>query len=136
MSALEIFLPLPPTGNKLWVPVRTRTGAKMVKRTASQEWADVAKRLVASQVAVPLPDYFSALIVLPETRADIDGRIKPILDACQAGGAIVNDRFCRSLRVEIDESREHTALIVLTPIPPPQRQPARSKGTAGKETTK
>jgi Holliday junction resolvase RusA-like endonuclease len=129
---IEIVLPLPPTGNKLWAPVRTRAGAKMVKRAASSDWAAEAKRLVRNAAPAPLPDYFHALIVLPETRADIDGRIKPILDACQAGGAIVNDRFCRSLHVEIDESREHTALIVLTPIPPPQRQPARTKGIAGK----
>ena len=119
---LRVVLPLPPTVNKLWVPVATRRGARMVKRTASQDWADGAMRLVASQAP---------------TRID-GGRIKPLLDALQAGGAIRNDKYCRSLHVEIDDSREGTALIELTAlleIPPSQRQPARKKGAAGKEQT-
>lgn len=50
----------------------------------------------------------------------------------RAGGAIANDKHCRSLRVEIDPGRDGTVLVVLTPtteIPPPARA-GRSKGTA------
>jgi Holliday junction resolvase RusA-like endonuclease len=130
-----IVLPLPPTTNKLWAPVRTRTGARMVKRAASADWAAQARRLVAQQSPAMIAGPFRAVILLPEGRFDIDGPIKSLLDACQAGGAIKNDKHCRSLHVDFDASREGTALVELIPIPPPQRQPVRTKGHAGKEPT-
>lgn len=134
---LALTLPIPPVVNKLWVPVRTSTGARMVKRAASEAWAAEAKWTVASQRAgACIADRFAALIVVPETPADIDARIKPILDACQHGGAIANDKHCRSLRVEIDEGMESGIVRVeLTPLPPSQRAPARTRATARKEPT-
>lgn len=134
-GAFPIVLTLPPTGNKLWAPVRTRRGAAMVKRAASADWAAAAARDVARQAPRTIPGPFHAAIFLPVTRADIDGRIKPILDALQAGGAIANDRHCTRLLVELDASRQGTALIHLTPIPPPSHAPTRTKGHARKEPT-
>lgn len=132
-GAFDILLTLPPTGNKLWTPVRTRSGAAMVKRAASADWAAAAARDVARQAPVTIAGPFHAAIILPVTRADIDGRIKPLLDALQAGGAIANDRHCTRLLVELDASRQGTALIHLTPIPPQPHAPARTKGHARKE---
>lgn len=120
MSTLFLTLPIPPVVNKLWAPVATRKGAKMVKRAASEDWAAEAKQTVAIQrEGATIPGRFAALIVVPETPADIDARIKPILDACQHGGAIANDKHCRSLRVEIDEGL-NTGLVQveLTPLSP------------------
>ncbi len=77
---------------------------------------------------------FAAHIIFPQTRADLDGRIKPILDALQAGGAIANDRHCRRLLVEIDPGLT-LAVVHLTAIPPLAPAPRRIKGERAKETT-
>jgi Holliday junction resolvase RusA-like endonuclease len=49
-------------------------------------------------------------------RGDVDNRIKQLLDACQAGGAITNDRLCQRLVVERDADRECNAYLTLRPI--------------------
>lgn len=109
----------------------------MVKRDAFSEWLATASTIIRVQrgsesIAGP----FSALIELPAIRGDIDNRVKPTLDACQHGGAIANDKHCRSLRVEIDDSRlTETVRVELTPLPPSAPAPRRKKGTARKEPT-
>lgn len=137
-GAITLVLDLPPPANKRLVPVRTRTGATLVRRTKTADWITAARWTVMNQCGGRcIPYRFAALIVLPETEADIDSRIKDILDACQAGGAVANDKGCRSLRVEIDPGRVGTALVELTPtteIPPPARA-RRTRGNARTRNT-
>jgi len=114
---LILFLPLPPSVNKVWMPVRTRAGAAIIKRAASRDWAAQAKREVHAQrqgrkISTP----FQAIVELPKCRGDIDNRIKQILDACQAGGAITNDKLCQRLIVERNADREGNVIIDLQPI--------------------
>lgn len=134
---INLTLPIAPVVNKGWAPVRTRSGARLVKRTAAADWAAEAKWLVLNQRAgAQIADAFAATIIVPETRADIDARIKATLDACQHGGAIVNDKHCRRLVVEIDPGLPTGLMRVeLTPLPPTARAPRRNKGTARKEPT-
>ena len=42
-DCITLILPLPPSINKAWVPIRTRTGAKLIKRAASKTWAEAAR---------------------------------------------------------------------------------------------
>lgn len=109
----------------------------MVKRDAFASWmAEATTAIRLQRGAATIAGPFSALIVLPDIRGDIDNRVKPTLDACQHGGAIANDKHCRSLRVEIDDTRPPcTVLVELTPLPPTARAPRRNKGTARKEPT-
>jgi len=114
---ITLILPLPPSINKAWVPIRTRTGAKIIKRANSKKWADAARWEVSiqreqQQIAVP----FEAIIELPKMRGDIDNRIKQLLDACQKGGAITNDKLCQRLVVEHDVDREGAVYLTLRPI--------------------
>ena len=137
---IALTLPIAPFVNKGWAPVRTRRGARVVKRTAAQDWADEARWRVAQQRAgASIPAEFSAVIIFPETRADIDARIKATLDACQAGGAVTNDKHCRRLLVEIDPALAAGLMRVelhpLPPIPPSQRAPARKRAAARMEPT-
>ncbi len=116
-DCITLILPLPPSINKAWMPVRTRTGARLIKRAPSKAWADAARWEVSiqraqRQIAVP----FEAIIELPKMRGDVDNRIKQLLDACQAGGAITNDRLCQRLVVERDADREGNAYLTLRPI--------------------
>lgn len=134
---ITLVLPLPPTTNKLWVPVRTAGGAKMVKRKAYADWSAMAQREVAQQRAGASFDApFHAAILLPDDGPwDLDNLVKPLLDACQAGGAIKNDKLCRRLWVDCDDTRTGTALIELSPLPPIGRAPGWTKGSARMETT-
>jgi Holliday junction resolvase RusA-like endonuclease len=114
---ITLILPLPPSINKAWVPIRTRTGAKLIKRAASKTWANSARWEVSiqreqRQIAVP----FEAIIELPKMRGDVDNRVKQLLDACQAGGAITNDKLCQRLVVEHDVDREGAVYLTLRPI--------------------
>jgi Holliday junction resolvase RusA-like endonuclease len=134
---LTFSLPIPPVVNKLWAPVRTKRGARFVKRAHAADWcieAATSVRLIRGTDRLHGP--FAAVIEFPETRADIDARIKPLLDACQDGGAITNDRDCRRLVVEIDPTMPaEICRIHITQLPPIVRAPRRTKGTARKETT-
>lgn len=127
-----LTIPLPPSANKSWRPARTARGAKMVKRDAFAEWLAAASAIIRVQRAAEcIEGPFAAVIELPTIRGDIDNRIKPTLDACQHGGAIANDKHCRSLRVEIDDSRSPgTVRVELIPIPPSAPAPRRNKGNA------
>ncbi len=131
-----ITLHIAPVVNKAWAPVRTAKGARLVKRSAAAEWAAEAKWMVLNQRAGQAIDGpFAATIIVPDTRADIDARIKATLDACQHGGAITNDKHCRRMLVEIDPGMCLGLMRVeLTPLPPLARAPGRTKGTARKET--
>lgn len=139
VGSISIVLPLPPTTNELWAPVRTKRGAKMVARTVYADWKARAKRLVEDQrEGTAIKGGFRAAILVPEGGYDADNLIKPTLDACQAGGAISNDKHCIGGSWDVDDTRVGTVLIVLTPInpiPPSQRAPARTKGTARMEPT-
>ena len=136
-GTLALTLHIAPVVNKGWAPVRTTTGARLVKRTAAAEWAAEAKWMVLNQRAGrQINGPFAATIIVPATRADIDARIKAALDACQAGGAVTNDKHCQRLLVEIDHALEAGLMRVeLTPLPPLARAPRRTKGKARKETT-
>lgn len=133
---ISIILPVPPTTNKLWAPVATRKGAKMVARDTYADWKAMAKREVEVQRdGAALDGAFRAAILMPAGRYDADNLIKPTLDACQAGGAIRNDKHCIGGSWDVDDTRAGTVLIVLTPIPPTASAPRRNRATARKEPT-
>lgn len=135
MEPISIVLPVPPTTNKLWAPVRTRNGARFVSRASYADWKVAAKREVEAQRdGDSIAGKFRAAILAPEGAYDADNLIKPALDACQAGGAIKNDKHCIGGTWDVDDTRTGTVLVVLTPIPPQPHAPARTKGIARTET--
>ncbi len=114
---ISLILPLPPTTNKIWKPVRTAGGARMAKTTTYADWSAMAAREVKNQRAgLAISAAFRVAILMPEGRFDGDNLIKPLLDACQAGGAITNDKHCRGGSWDLDDTREGTALVELWPI--------------------
>jgi len=134
MSAMEFILTVPPSTNRIWAPVRTRTGARLVKRSTYADWSAQAAREIGTQRAGQcLLGAFRVAILLPEGRYDGDNIIKPLIDACQAGGAIANDRYCVGGTWDLDDTRQGTVLVHLTPIPPLARA-QRNTGTARMET--
>lgn len=133
--SISIVLPIPPTTNELWAPVRTKAGAKMVARRVYADWKAMAKREVEAQRdGAAIRGEFRAALLMPEGAYDADNLIKPALDACQAGGAIKNDKHCRGGSWDVDDTRAGTVLIVLTPIPPTASAPHRNRAAARKET--
>lgn len=129
---ISLRLDMPPGVNTLYRPIRTKRGARMIKGDAAREWANRASYDVRLQrCGVTLPYRFRALIVLPETAFDADAPVKQLLDACQAGGAIINDRHNRGFAVEVDETLPpgvvHIELTAL-PDPPPKKSQSDRQG--------
>jgi Holliday junction resolvase RusA-like endonuclease len=131
---IVIVLSLPPSTNKLWAPVRTKTGARIVSRTVYADWKAQAKREVEAQrEGKCIGGCFRASILIPEGAYDADNIIKPTLDACQAGRAIKNDKYCMGGTWDVDDTRAGTVRIELIPIPPIAPAPRRTKGIARQE---
>lgn len=81
----------PPSANKLW---KIRDG-RMVKTDEYKSWKIAASWSIKSQrqgEALDGPTAVTLSLKRPRKNADIDNRIKPVLDALEAGGAIVNDK--------------------------------------------
>lgn len=103
---IVLILDAPPGVNKLYRPVRTKTGARMIKSDVGRRWADYAVYQIRLQRGdAMIPYKFHAIITLPKKRADADAFTKEIFDACQAGGAIVNDAYNEGYTVQIDPDR-------------------------------
>lgn len=115
-GSLRFVLPLPPGVNRIWQPVRTRGGARLIKRATYAAWkANAAREVESQRLGVRIVGKFRAHIVLSRSGLDSDAGIKPLLDACEAGGAIVNDKHCEGGTWDYDDAREGTALVILEP---------------------
>jgi Holliday junction resolvase RusA-like endonuclease len=126
---------MPPGINESRAVVRGR----IITTAIGRRWKDEAQWQVSLQrLGVTLPYRFACLILLPANRRyDIDAGIKLLLDACQAGGAVTNDKHCRDLHVMFDETRDDdSVLIELTALPdaPPQKRKASKKPVANLAT--
>ena len=117
---IEIILPLPPSANRIWRNFRGR----MVKSSEYREWRDDAADSIAHQMGGQPPlMWFTAAMIMPPTRRDLDNSIKPTLDALQAGGAVMDDKRLRALVISVDDSRRgaETVLISLRPANAPEK---------------
>jgi len=119
-----ITLSMPPSANRMY----RRAGAHMIKSDEYRRWSDAAMLAVAAQTCERLA-WFGIGITLPPTRRDPDNSIKPLIDALQAGGAIVNDRMLRRLVLSVDDDRseEDGALITLWPTNAPIKKPKNKR---------
>lgn len=125
-DSTEIFLPLPPSANRIWRSFRGR----MVKSSEYRAWKDAAAVSIAHQLGGQPPlEWFSASIIMPPTRRDLDNSVKPTLDALQAGGAVVDDKFLRCLVIAVDDSRRgsDTVLIQIRAANPPAPKAKKGK---------
>lgn len=93
----------PPTANKLFRNRTAKDNAKApgrIRTAAYKRWHDLAAMQVRLQHKGP-PLEGNASVTLSvrryHPRADIDNRIKPVLDALEAGGALVNDKQVTSV---------------------------------------
>lgn len=81
----------PPSANKIWRNVNGRT----LKSREYRRWLDLATWEIRIQQIGPAlegPAVVSMSLRRPRANADIDNRIKPVLDALESGGALVNDK--------------------------------------------
>jgi Holliday junction resolvase RusA-like endonuclease len=92
--------------NELYRPTRTATGAAIRKSEKATAWASRAKYDVQIQrQGMALPGRFRAHILIARgSKHDSDAPIKEVLDACQHGGAIVNDRLCEGGTWDYDDT--------------------------------
>lgn len=111
---LRLLLPMPPGVNNLYMPVRSgKYKAKFIKSDAARRWASQARYSVEEQRAgVQLPKRFRVSIFIAESNFDSDAPIKELLDACQHGGAITNDKHCRGGTWDVDDTLAPGCVVV------------------------
>jgi Holliday junction resolvase RusA-like endonuclease len=125
MSEIVLRIPVPPSANRIW----RRAGAIMHKSTEYRAWKDAAAAAIQEQRAGRCFDWFSIGIDLPHSRRDPDNSIKPILDACQAGGAVINDSRLRGMTLDVlDEPGEVVTVRLYEAAP--RVEPKRSRKRA------
>lgn len=115
---LEFTIPLPPSANKLWVPVAK---GKMIKSEPYKAWLQEAGWMVKQQMLgsegyglehIDGDADVAVTLVLPLSRMDIDNPIKPTLDVLEAVGVFTNDRQVKRLVVEYEAARPDMLVIV------------------------
>lgn len=107
---IEITLPLPPSANRIWRSFRGR----MVKSSEYRIWKDTAAASIAHQMGgQPALEWFTAAMVMPPTRRDLDNSIKPALDALQAGGAVQDDKRLLALVISVDDARRGNDTVLI-----------------------
>lgn len=127
LDPIVLILQQPPGVNKLYRPIRTRAGSRMIKSEVARGWADRAAYDVRLQRGGrTLPYRFHALITLSEKRSDTDAFVKELFDACQNGGAIVNDAYNEGFTVEIDRDRPAGSVRVDL-MPTSEKKPVKGK---------
>ena len=95
---IKIALPAPPTVNQLYrnVPGRGRARTGQYRR-----WRDHAGWIVQAEKCRPISGRYSCKIEVHEDdRADIDGRVKALLDLFVWLGLTGDDRLCWSCHID------------------------------------
>lgn len=126
---MKLFLPYPPSANKLWKPVAS---GRMVTTPAYKAWMAEAAWLaaMAARDSGRLIGTYKLLIeASPPTlkrRRDVDNIAKPTSDAIVKGGLVQDDSLCQEitvrwtvleepgLMVHVEPSDEHYALSTAT----------------------
>jgi Holliday junction resolvase RusA-like endonuclease len=88
-----LLLSLPPSANRLWRNNRLSPDYRKWKDTAGWE----AKTQLIG--VAPIKGSFSVRIEVPANRRDLDNSCKPLLDLCQAVGAIENDKHAEEIHL-------------------------------------
>jgi Holliday junction resolvase RusA-like endonuclease len=92
-NQIILLLSLPPSANRLWRNNRLSQEYRAWKDTAGWE----AKTQLIG--VAPIKGSFSVKIEVPANRRDLDNNVKPLLDLCQAVGAIENDRHAEEIHL-------------------------------------
>lgn len=129
---LVIYLPVPPSANRMFRRSLTRTGRRDLT-PEYKAWRDAAGWEVRRQmVGAPIiACRFNVVIEVPISRKDTDNHAKPLLDICQNCGAISNDGNQHSLTVTPADRSDVMVAFYRLPemngIRPPYIPPAARK---------
>lgn len=95
-------LPLPPSLNNIFF---NKPHGGRAKTTDYKNWLDTAAWEIRGQRVAPIAGDVRVCIVIerPNKTSDIDNRIKPVLDAMQKAGVIVNDKSVVDVRARWGE---------------------------------
>jgi len=103
-----LLLSLPPSANRLWRNNRLSPEYRT--------WRDAAGWEAKTQLigVKPIKGPFTVKIEVPVNRRDLDNHCKPLLDLCQAVGAIQDDRLAEEIHLyRVDRDG---ALVELTAL--------------------
>ena len=117
---MRVFLPFPPSLNKLWKPVAR---GKLVRTPVYRSWMNDAVWVVylaAREQGKVRGEYTLNVWLHPQVvrrLRDADNFLKGPCDALVKGGAIEDDSLCQDLRVRWGEFAEPGILLEVEPCP-------------------
>jgi Holliday junction resolvase RusA-like endonuclease len=115
-----IHMPVPPSTNRLWVPVSSGMSGQRRTRARSpeyQSWRANAGWMVKQQImgTLPIDCRFNVLIQVPLSRRDTGNFEKPIMDLLESIGAISNDGNAHEIRVQPMERYDVSVALWILP---------------------
>lgn len=101
---ISFSLPVPPGVNNLYPTVQTAKGPKRVKSTAYRAWQHEAGWMVPRAAKGVAPKWFRLNLQFDRpdkgNRADLDGRIKAVLDLLKKAEVITDDRWNEGMIID------------------------------------
>lgn len=107
-TPIILLLSLPPSANRQWRNNRLSPEYRSWKETAGWQ----AKTQLIG--VAPIIGSFAVKIEVPANQRDLDNNVKPLLDLCQAVGAIKNDKYAEEIHLYRVE--REGALVELTAL--------------------
>ena len=102
--SVTFVLPIPPGVNNLYPTIRTENGPKRVKSAEYRAWQHEAGWMVPRAAKGIAPKWFRVGLVFDRpdkgNRADLEGRIKAVLDLLKKHDVIADDRWNEGMTVE------------------------------------
>lgn len=108
---ISLTLPLPPSANRL-KNRNAKTGIHY--RTKPYEtWLRAVQWTASIQRAGDrIPKHYAIRVVVPASRMDLGNYEKPTQDGLTEAGVIRDDRYCRRIVVERDDTRPRDTMLV------------------------
>jgi crossover junction endodeoxyribonuclease RusA len=109
---VTVTLPYPPSANRIWRNIRGKT----LKSEEYRSWLKEASwRISLAKDRLTEGPYGLAIQVgrKDKRRRDLDNFLKPISDALQAGGAVLNDSDCEKLAMRWEPGLDGVRVRVL-----------------------
>ena len=133
-----VTLPVPPSVNSLWQPVRAKGRGGFAQSETYRKWKAEADWMLRAQIAhgaQPVAGNVLAIVGVDRrnTRADIDNTVKALFDRLVAAGLIEDDSKVTGFANAWQPPASGLARIAITPVRPLTItfHPADSSGALG-----
>ena len=112
-NTASIFLPLPPSANRLW----RKAGKAVIKSPDYVQWIASAMRIIRQNRLTEISGRYALSAIFPTSmRIDLDNAIKATNDIFQRAHIVENDKLCREIHLSYGDVPKGQCLVTLTAL--------------------